>query len=94
MAQTTLPFSYEVNKMETTATVSQPEASPDLSAIAGLAGGNSTVTVILAILVIAGGSAGWKFWNKLIDKKHEEKMKELEIEEKKTNGSKLRKGKK
>lgn len=77
---------------ETTAVVAQ-DSSPDLSAISALAGGNSTVTVILAILVIAGGSAGWKFWNKLVDKKHEEKMKELEIEEKKANGSKLRKTK-
>ena len=80
---------------EQVASVAQPEASPDLSAISALSGGNSTVTVILAVLVIAGGSAGWKFWNKLIDKKHEEKMKQLEIEEKKTDGSrKLRKGKK
>jgi len=34
----------------------------------------------LAALALVGGGAGWKFWSKLSEQKHEQKMKELELQ--------------
>lgn len=64
----------------TTAAVEVP-SNPvgELQAISAVTGGNTTILVILVILSLVGGKAGWSFWNKLLDKKHEQKMKELEI---------------
>lgn len=56
------------------------EAPADLSQLEGLAGDNPVLMVILALVVVGGGTAGWKFWNKFSEQKHEQKMKMLEIE--------------
>lgn len=56
------------------------EAPADLSQLEGLAGDNPMLMVILAVIVVVGGGAGWKFWNKFSEQKHEQKMKMLEIE--------------
>ncbi len=56
------------------------EAPADLSQLQGLAGDNPVLMVILALVVVGGGTAGWKFWNKFSEQKHEQKMKMLEIE--------------
>ncbi|MEY2713902.1 MAG: hypothetical protein RIT24_245 [Planctomycetota bacterium] len=55
-------------------------AVPDLSQVAELAGGNPIVGVILALIVVGGGAAGWKFWTQLADQRHEQAMKRLELE--------------
>lgn len=56
------------------------EAPADLSQLEGLAGDNPVLMVVLALVVVGGGTAGWKFWNKFSEQKHEQKMKMLEIE--------------
>lgn len=56
------------------------EVPADLSQLQGLAGDNPMLMVILAVIVVVGGGAGWKFWNKFSEQKHEQKMKMLEIE--------------
>jgi len=57
----------------------QADGSPDLSQLQTLTGGNPALTVILALIVVVGGGAGWKFWNKLSEQKHEQRMREMEL---------------
>lgn len=57
-----------------------PVAVPDISQLEGLADGNPVLMVVLAVLVLGGGTAGWKFWNKLSEQKHEQQMKRMELE--------------
>ena len=67
----------------TEAVVEQPipqNISDDLTKVVGAAGGNSGLAVILALLAVASGAAGWKFWTKLSEQKHEQKLKEMELE--------------
>lgn len=59
--------------------IEAPAAVPDLTQLEGLAGGNPLLMVVLAVLVLGGGTAGWKFWNKLSEQKHEQAMKKMEI---------------
>lgn len=44
--------------------------------------GGSAITVMLALIAVAGGGAGWKFYQSFAKQKHEQRMKELEIKEK------------
>ena len=60
--------------------IEAPAAVPDLTQLEGLAGGNPLLMVVLAVLVLGGGTAGWKFWNKLSEQKHEQAMKKMEID--------------
>jgi hypothetical protein len=64
----------------TQASVEVPSIGSDLAVVKDLAGGNSAVTVILALIVAAGGKYGWGFWNKRQKLKHEVEMKKLELE--------------
>jgi uncharacterized protein HemX len=45
--------------------------------------GGSAITVMLALIAVAGGGAGWKFYQSFAKQKHEQRMKELELKEKK-----------
>lgn len=45
--------------------------------------GGSGITVLLALIAVAGGGAGWKFYQSFAKQKHEQRMKELELKEKK-----------
>ena len=62
-------------------TVAEPAipAADDLTKVMDAAGGGGMGLVALVILVV-GGAAGWKFWSKLSEQKHEQKMKQLEID--------------
>ena len=66
---------------ETAQAIDPPDAPLDLIGIAKATGGDSTLTIVLAVLAVVGGAAGWKFWNKLSEQKHEQKMKQLDISE-------------
>ena len=61
----------------------QPEPSlpsaDDLTKVMGAAGGGGAGLVALVVLV-AGGAAGWKFWTKFSEQKHEQKLKQMEID--------------
>lgn len=74
----------EVAKMETVASVGAPQsAAGELAVLQGAAaGGNSTVMIIMALLALVGGKAGWKFWSDWRKQEHEEDMKKLELEAK------------
>jgi hypothetical protein len=41
------------------------------------------VTVLLTLIAVGGGGAAWKFYTSFAKQKHEQRMKELEIKEKK-----------
>jgi hypothetical protein len=64
----------------TTQADADPNGVPDLSQIQGLAGGNPVVTVILAVILVGGGTAGWKFWQKKSEQNHELAMKKADME--------------
>ncbi len=66
-------------KVETHAeTVAEPvPAGFDPMAVAQA---NPMLAFGLAILAVVGGGAGWKFWTKMSEQKHEQKMKELELQ--------------
>ena len=65
---------------ETTASTAVPAAPFDINAIVGATGGNSSVAIILALLAVVGGTAAWKFWQKLSEQKHEQAMKKMELQ--------------
>ena len=66
---------------ETVASVAQPQSmAGELAQLKELTGGNPVVTVILVAVVILGSGAGWKFWQKKSEQKHELEMKKLELE--------------
>ena len=57
-----------------------PDSVPDLSQLQGLAGGNPILMVVMAVILVGGGTAGWKHWSKLSEQKHEREMAKLEME--------------
>jgi predicted negative regulator of RcsB-dependent stress response len=72
-----------MENQETVASVAQPQSmAGELAQLKELTGGNPVVTVILVAVVILGSGAGWKFWQKKSEQKHEFEMKKLELEAK------------
>lgn len=70
-------------QQETVASVQHPVAGGlDLSQIKDLAGGSGPVTIVLAIIVLVGGGAGYKFWEKHSDNKQELALKQIEADKK------------
>lgn len=73
----------ENQAIETTATVAQPQTmAGELAQLKELTGGNPVVAIVLVAIVILGSGAGWKFWQKKSEQKHELEMKKLELEAK------------
>ena len=65
---------------QSVASTAAPAAIPfDVNALVGATGGNGGIAVVLALIAVAGGAAGWKFWTKISEQHHEMKMKELEL---------------
>jgi len=63
------------------ATTTEAPAAPfDINQIITSTGGGGGIAVILALIAVVGGTAGWKFWQKLSEQKHEQAMKKLELE--------------
>ena len=62
----------------------QPSAvTPEsLTAITQQTGGDTNLSMLLAILAVVGGGAAWKFYTQYSEQKHEQKMKELELQAK------------
>ena len=62
------------------ASVEHPVALPlDVNALVGATGGSGGIAVLLALIAVLFGAAGWKFWTKISEQHHELKMKELEM---------------
>lgn len=51
----------------------------DINAILTSTGGGAGAAIVLAVIAILGGGAAWKFYQKISEQKHEQKMKELEL---------------
>jgi uncharacterized protein HemX len=60
------------------------DAPPDLSQIGALANGDPVLMIALALIVVGGGTAGWKFWSTLSEQRHEQAMKRMEIDAQKS----------
>ena len=61
----------------------QPVVTPEsLNIVTQQAGGDSSLSMLLAILAVVGGGAAWKFYTQYSEQKHEQKMKEMELQAK------------
>jgi predicted negative regulator of RcsB-dependent stress response len=69
-------------------------AANELAQLQALTGGNSGLTVVMGLIAVLGGSAAWKFWNNHAKLKHEEKMKQMELEAELAKKGKSKKKKK
>ena len=73
---------------DTTATPTAHEVQPvaptpeSLTSIAQQTGGDSNLAMLLAILAVIGGGTAWKFYSQFAEQKHEQKMKEMELQAK------------
>ena len=73
---------------DTTATLTAHEVQPvaptpeSLTNIAQQTGGDSNLAMLLAILAVIGGGTAWKFYSQFAEQKHEQKMKEMELQAK------------
>lgn len=72
----TPPLAVEAH---TTEPAPAPTAA-DLAEISKATGGDSTLTIVLALVAVIGGAAGWKFWGKLSEQKHEQQMAKLKLQ--------------
>jgi len=69
------------NTNNTTAQEVQPDPTANsINQIAQTTGGDSSLTLMLAMLAVVGGGAAWKFYTQYSEQKHEQKMKQLELE--------------
>ena len=60
----------------------QPESSITPESLSGLSSSNPsdpTLTLLLAIIAVVGGGAAWKFYTQYSEQKHDQKMKEMEL---------------
>ena len=53
-----------------------------LSAVTQQGGGDTNLSMLLAILAVVGGGAAWKFYTQYSEQKHEQKMKQMELDAK------------
>jgi uncharacterized protein HemX len=79
VVQETPVVAEPATKEEVQATTVASDAPFDLNQVIQTTGGGASVAIILAILAIVGGGTAWKFYQKLSEQKHEQKMKELDI---------------
>ena len=59
-----------------------PNLAGDLNALAQTTGGDSLLTVILALVAVLGGGAAWKFYRQHSEQKHEQEMQRMKLEAK------------
>lgn len=53
----------------------------DVGAIASAAKGDMTMTIVLGVVALAGAGTTWKFLTQFSEQRHEQKMKQLDIQE-------------
>jgi hypothetical protein len=63
-------------------TLGLPDAPAiDVGAIANAAKGDMTMTIVLGVVALAGAGTTWKFLTQFSEQRHEQKMKQLDIQE-------------
>lgn len=80
VVQETPVINKEEEKEEVHASTQVSDTPFDLNQVIQTTGGGAGVAIVLAILAVVGGGTAWKFYQKLSEQKHEQKMKELEIQ--------------
>lgn len=69
---------------ELVSTVSVPEPDSvdpsDIAAIVQSTGGGA-LGIVAALIAVVGGTAGFKLWTKIAEQRHEQRMKQLEIDQ-------------
>lgn len=69
------------NSNNSTAYESQPDPTlQSINQIAQTSSGDSSVSLLLAMMAVVGGGAAWKFYTQYSEQKHEQKMKQLELD--------------
>jgi len=69
------------NPTNTKAQELQPDPTVNsINQIAQTTGGDSSLTLMLAMIAVIGGGAAWKFYTQYSEQKHEQKMKQLEMQ--------------
>ena len=70
----------------TVETVGQPTSpanlANDLGALAKNVGGDSTLTIVLAVVAVLGGGTAWKFYRQHSEQKHEQRMEKMKMDAK------------
>jgi len=59
-----------------------PVTPEQLTQLSQSTGDNGTLGLLLAIIAVVGGGAAWKFYSQFAEQKHEQKMKQMEIDAK------------
>ena len=59
-----------------------PVTPEQLTQLSQSTGDNGTLGLLLAIIAVVGGGAAWKFYTQYSEQKHEQKMKQMEIDAK------------
>ena len=59
-----------------------PNLAGDLTNLAQTTGGDSALTIILALVAVLGGGAAWKFYRQHSEQKHEQEMQRMKLEAK------------
>lgn len=71
------------DKEEALAATTEVPSAPaiDVGALANAAKGDMTMTVVLGVVALAGAGTTWKFLTQFSEQRHEQKMKQLDIQE-------------
>ena len=59
-----------------------PVTPEQLTQLSQSTGGDGTLGLLLAIIAVVGGGAAWKFYTQYSEQKHEQKMKQMELQAK------------
>lgn len=72
----------EAPSANTLSSLSEAPPVADLSGLKDMAGDNSVLMVILALVAVLGGGTAWKFYQQNATQKHEQAMRKLDLEAK------------
>ena len=72
-----VPAPVSVPEVQTSVAAPAPPGE-EISSVISSAGGGGT-GIVAALILVAGGTAGWKFWSQLSTQKHEQAMKDREL---------------
>ena len=78
-----MPKKDEANELTSSEVQPSDPITPNsLGQLANSGTSDPTLTLLLALLAVVGGGAAWKFYTQYSEQKHEQKMKQLEMDAK------------